>query len=42
MTIYRVMLTGTYDLFHAGHAPLLKEASKLGDEAYVGCDLMHE
>ena len=30
------MMTGTFDLFHAGHARILKEARKLGDTLYVG------
>lgn len=32
----RVMMTGTFDLYHAGHSRILKEARKLGDELYVG------
>ena len=31
-----VMMTGTFDLFHAGHAKVIEEASKLGDELYIG------
>jgi len=34
--IVKVMVTGTYDLFHAGHVRFLKESKKLGDELYVG------
>ena len=32
----RIMVTGTYDLFHAGHVRLLKEARKHGEKIYVG------
>ena len=32
----KIMMTGTFDLFHAGHARILKEARKLGDMLYVG------
>ena len=30
------MITGTFDLFHAGHVRLLKESRKLVDELYIG------
>ena len=32
----KIMMTGTFDLFHAGHARILKEALDLGDVLYVG------
>ena len=32
----KVMVTGTYDLFHAGHVRFLKLARSFGDELYVG------
>ena len=32
----KIMMTGTFDLFHAGHVRILKEARKLGDVLYVG------
>ena len=32
----RVMMTGTFDLFHAGHARIFKEARRLGSELYIG------
>lgn len=31
-----VMMTGSFDLFHAGHARILKESRKLGEALYVG------
>jgi len=31
-----VFTNGCFDLFHAGHLHILKEASKFGDELYVG------
>ena len=30
------MITGTFDLFHAGHVRLLKESRKQVDELYIG------
>ena len=32
----RAFITGSFDLFHAGHCRLLKETSKLADQIFVG------
>lgn len=36
MGVVKVMVTGSFDLFHAGHVRFLKEAKKFGDELYIG------
>lgn len=32
----KIFTNGCYDIFHAGHLHVLKEAKKLGDELHVG------
>lgn len=32
----KIMMTGTFDLYHAGHARIFKEARRLGDQLFVG------
>ena len=39
MSSGRVIVFGTFDLLHKGHLYILEEASKLGNELYVGIAL---